>query len=245
MNSRLALLKFGALAFVFAACSSSPTTPTPTPTPSATPAPTQTSATPAAPTATVTPTPSVSADVSTAVFPTGPGAAQFTDPVAVARAFATSYADFVEPVVGPFQRGDARSGEVSIRPSATGPVTTVMVRQLGSDGHWWVLGASTAAITLRTPVWFARISSPVTLTGTSSAFEGTVQTQVLEDGNGAPLGQGFVTGGSTGPGPFDGTLSFAKPTQQYGALMLYTTSQEGAPVGHTREVTVIRVRFTS
>jgi len=243
MNSRLALLKFGALAFVCAACSSSPTTSTATP--SATLAPTATSAPSPAPTATVTPTPSASADVSTAVFPTGSGAAYFTDPVAVATAFATDYAGFVRPVVGPFQRGDTRSGEVSIRPSAAGPVTTVLVRQLGFDGRWWVLGASTAAITLRTPAWSAPISSPVTLKGTSSAFEGTVQTQVREDGNGDPLGQGFVTGGSTGPGPFEGTLAFAKPTQKYGALMLYTTSQEGAPVGHAREVTVIRVRFTS
>jgi hypothetical protein len=179
------------------------------------------------------------------VFPTGSGAAYFTDPVAVATAFATHYAGFVEPVVGSFQRGDVRSGEVAIRPSATGPVTTVLVRQLGPDGRWWVLGASTAAITLRTPAWFASISSPVTLQGTSSAFEGTVQTQIREDGNGAPLGRGFVTGGSTGPGPFEGALAFAKPTQKYGALVLYTTSQEGAPVGHTREVTVIRVRLAS
>lgn len=183
--------------------------------------------------------------MSTAVFPTGSGAARLTDPVAVATAFATDYAGFVNPVVGPFERGDARSGEVAIRPAASGPVTTVLVRQIGSDGRWWVLGATTPAITLHSPTWFAPISSPVTLKGISSAFEGTVQTQVREDGSDRPLGQGFVTGGSTGPGPFEGTLAFTKPTQKYGALVLYTTSQEGAPVGHTREVMVIRVRFGS
>ncbi len=179
------------------------------------------------------------------MFPTGSDAVGFADPVAVATAFATDYAGFVHPVVGPFERGDSRSGEVAIRPAASGPVTTVFVRQLGSEGRWWVLGSSTASITLQSPTWAAPISSPVTLKGISSAFEGTVETQVREDGSDRPLGQGFVTGGSAGPAPFHGTLAFTMPTQKYGALVLYTTSQEGAPVGHTREVTVVRVRFGS
>ncbi len=181
----------------------------------------------------------------TAVFPTGSGATGFTNPVAAATAFATDYAGFVHPVVEPFQSGDSRSGEVPIRPAASGPVTTVFVRQLGSEGRWWVLGASTAAITLNSPTWSAPISSPVTLKGISSAYEGTVQTQVREDGSDRPLGQGFVTGGSTGPSPFQGTLTFTTPTQKYGALVLYTTSQEGALAGHTREAMVIRIRFGS
>jgi hypothetical protein len=119
-------------------------------------------------------------------------------------------------------------------------VTTVLVRQLGSDNSWWVLGAGTASINLSAPVWNAAISSPVTLTGTSVAYEGTVQTQVRQDDTTKPLGEGYVTGGSTAMGPFSGSLAFTKATVKYGAVVLYTTSAEN---GAVMEASVIRVQF--
>ena len=124
--------------------------------------------------------------------------------------FATDYLHMVNPVVGQFQQGDSRSGEVPVQPSTTGPVTTVLVRQMGSDNSWWVLGAGTAAINLTAPTWNALITSPVTLQGTSMAFEGTVQTQVREDDNSKPLGQGYVTGGTSTMGPFRGSTRIHK-----------------------------------
>ncbi len=152
----------------------------------------------------------------------------------------TDYLHMVNPVINQFQQGDARSGEVPVQPSTTGPVTTVLVRQLGSDNSWWVLGAGTAAINLTEPAWDASITSPVRLKGTCIAFEGTVQTQVREDNNKKPLGEGYVTGGSMAMGPFGGVLTFAKATSKYGAVVLYTTSAEN---GTVTEATVIRVRF--
>ncbi len=190
---------------------------------------------------TAAPTTAAAVDTSTAVFPPAASAVRYSDPVAAATAFATDYAGFVNPVVGSFQQGDSRSGEVEVRPRAQGPVTTVIVRQLGPDASWWVLGAATANITLTDPATQASITSPVTLKGTSTAFEGTVQTQVREDGNNKPLGQGYVTGGSMGQmGPFDGSLAFTQPTQSYGAVMLSTVSAQD---GNVAEVTVIRVRL--
>jgi hypothetical protein len=232
MKQRAAALMLAALILVAGACGSS--TKTTTSATTATSAPT-----------TQAPTTVVERDTLTAVFPTEASTARFQDPVAAATAFATDYAGFVNPVVGPYQAGDSRSGEVEIRSTTTGPATTVFVRQLGTDNTWWVLGASTPNITLSEPVWFASISSPVTLKGTSSAYEGTVSTQVREDDDNQPLGTGFVTGGSMGMGPFDGQLAFTKPSKGYGAVMLSTQSQEGADAGHTREVGVIRVRFAS
>jgi len=146
----------------------------------------------------------------------------------------------VNPVIGQFQQGDARSGEVPVQPSTTGPVTTVLVRQLGPDNSWWVLGAGTAAINLTAPTWNASISSPLALKGTSMAFEGTVQAQVRDDNN-APLGKGYVTGGTTSMGPFSGSLAFAKATTKYGAVVLYTTSAEN---GAVMEAAVMRVRLS-
>ena len=159
-------------------------------------------------------------------------------PEAAALGFATHYLHMVNPVIGQFRQGDARSGEVPVKPSTTGPITTVLVRELGTDNSWWVLGAGTAAINLTAPTWNASITSPVALKGTSMAFEGTVQTQVRDDN--ALLGKGYVTGGSTSMGPFSGSLAFAKATTKYGAVVLYTTSADS---GEVMEAMVVRVRL--
>ena len=178
----------------------------------------------------------------TAVWPGQDSPVRYRDPFAVARAFATDYVGFVDPVVGPFRQGDSRSGEVDVRPSATGPATVVLVRQVLSDDSWSVLGATTTNLRLETPAALTEISSPVTLTGTSTAFEGTVQTEIRQDGATAPMGTGFVTGGANGQfGPFRDTLAFTRPTTRAGALLLYTVSMEN---GHVWEATVLRIYFS-
>ena len=190
----------------------------------------------AAPTSTTAP----AASTWTAVWPTAASTTRYRTPETAAQGFATDYLHMTNPVISGFQQGDARSGEVPVQPNPTGPVTTVLVRQLGSDNSWWVLGAGTASINLSAPVWNARITSPVTLTGTSEAYEGTVQTQVRQDDTTKPLGEGYVTGGSTSMGPFSGSLAFTKPTTKYGAVVLYMTSGEN---GGVMEASVIRVEF--
>ena len=123
--------------------------------------------------------------------------------------------------------------------TATGPVTTVIVRRLGDS--WWVLGASTPNIQLTSPAARSTISSPVRLQGTSTAFEATVNTEIRADGSTQPIGTGIVMGGANGElGPFDGTLSFSAPTANAGALTLLTRS---AADGTVSEATVVRVRF--
>jgi hypothetical protein len=190
---------------------------------------------------TVTTLPTTPPDTSTAVWPFVSSGTRYTDPVAAARGFAVDFVGFVNPVVGEFQAGDARSGEVEIRPNATGPVTTVFVRQLSGSDTWWVLGAATANIQLDLPPALAVISSPVGLIGTSTAFEANVSVEIREDGNRTPLGTGFVMGGSMGQmGPFEGAVEFSAPTAKYGAIVLYTMSMEN---GQVWEVSVVRVQF--
>jgi len=174
------------------------------------------------------------------VWPTPASITRYATPVAAATGFATDYLHMNRPTVGSFRQGDSRSGEVPVQPNAAGPVTTVLVRQLGSDATWWVLGAATAGITLSAPTWNAAVSSPVTVQGMSMAFEGTVQTQVRADDVAAPVGTSFVTGGSTSMGPFHGSVAFTRTAAGSGAVVLYTTSAED---GSVREATVVRVRF--
>jgi len=176
----------------------------------------------------------------TAVWPTTSSTTRYRTPQAAAQGFATDYLHMVDPVLSPFQAGDGRSGEVPIRSTATGPITTAMVRQLGTDSSWWVLGAATPNIALTQPTWASTITSPVPLAGSCMAFEGTVQVQVREDGNSTPIGKGFVTGGAMGMEPFDDSLTFTRASTPYGAVVAYATS---AADGSITEATVVRIRF--
>jgi hypothetical protein len=168
-------------------------------------------------------------------------ATRYADPVAAARGFAVDFAGFRDPVVGSFRAGDSRSGEVDVQSKATGPITTVLVRQLSGSDSWWVIGAGTEAIQPTAPAPLATITSPVHLQGSSTAFEATVRVEVREDGNPDPLGVGIVMGGANGEmGPFDSTLDYHASTSTYGTVAFSIESMED---GRVMQVTVVRVRL--
>lgn len=176
-----------------------------------------------------------------AVWPFASTTTRYRTPSAAASSFATEYLGFVAPVVGRFQQGDSRSGEVPIRPQASGPVTTVLVRQLTSDGSWWVIGAATDNIRLASPQALATITSPVTVAGRSTAFEATVNVEIRQDDTVEPLAEDVVMGGSMGDmGPFSKAISFGPQSADAGAIVLKTLS---AKDGSIWEATVIRVSF--
>jgi hypothetical protein len=173
-----------------------------------------------------------------------PGSSErYTTPASAARAFATSFLGFTNPQLGAFEAGDSRSGEVPVRPTANGPVTTIAVRQVdaGDDG-WSVLGATTENIDVTAPAAFSTITSPVQLTGRALAFEGTVQVRIRADGNPGPIGEGFVTGGGNVMGPFSGSIPFYTPGAHYGAIVLFTDSAEN---GQVWQASAFRIAFRS
>ena len=177
-----------------------------------------------------------------AVWPFVAGTTRYTDPVEAATDFAVTYLGFVKPVVGPFVPGDSRSGEVDIRPNKLGnATTTVIVRKLAPDDTWWVLGAATTHLQVQSPARDATITSPVTVSGQSTAFEATVNVAVRQDGSLTPIGTDFFMGGSNGTmGPFSKAVSFAKPTAKRGAVVFKMPSSDGSG---TMEAGVIRVQF--
>lgn len=196
---------------------------------------------PSTTTTTVTPPTIAPFDTAAAVWPFTASSTRYTEPIAAVRGFAVDFVGFTAPVTSAFRPGEPGSGEVDVRPRADGPVTTVAVRRLGADNTWWVLGATTANIELGEPAALATISSPVSLRGRSTAFEGTVNTEIRRDGVVEPLTSGFVMGGATGAlEPFTGTLTFARPTVASGAIVLHTVSAEN---GQVWEATVVRVNF--
>jgi len=181
----------------------------------------------------------------------------FVDPVAAAREFATRYLGMVDPVVFDFAEGGPGDGEVGIgfrysegrTPVADPkPTTTVVVRQLGrrgDSGAWTVTAASSPNIEVSGPQPLGRVSSPLSLTGRASAFEGHVNVSVREDAMlaGATLGDGFVTGRGDGElGPFSGQIAFRSPSKPGGAVVFFDRS---AADGQVLRATVVRVRFGS
>ena len=189
--------------------------------------------------ATTTTTKAVALDLSTAVFPVGD--VRYSSPVEAATAFANEYVGFTSPIVGQFVAGDSRSGEVPVQATNPGVVTTVLVRQLDSAGHWWVLGSSSPNLVLTSPSAGAAITSAVTLKGQSTAFEATFNVEIRQDRTAPSLGGGPAMGGSNGDmGPFTDVVSFTQPTQPRGAIVLKTYSMKD---GSVAEASVVRIAF--
>ena len=77
-------------------------------------------------------------------------------------------------------------------------MTTVIVRRIGRDGSWWVLGAATPNIVLTQPAALATIKSPVRLRGRSTAFEANVQVSIRQDDVTKPMVESALMGGANG-----------------------------------------------
>jgi hypothetical protein len=147
---------------------------------------------------------------------------------------------FVDPLVGEFLEGDGESGEVEVRAVEGGPVTTVLLRQL--DGETWsVIGLVSDQIVPERPETGATVSDPVSVQGTGTAFEGTIQIAVRDDAA-APVGSGFVTGGGNGEmGPFAGEIGIEPGAAPWGSIAFYELSMEDG--GGVLAATVLPVVF--
>lgn len=165
-------------------------------------------------------------EASSVVWPSPTGETAYGSAASAARGFAVDLVGFTDPVVGDFQQGDARSGEVEVRATADGPATTVLVRRM-SDDRWYVIGATTADIQPSYPIAGTAIDTPLEVTGRARAFEGTVRVAVYGRGATEPLGEGFVTG-SGGPdlGAFSGQIAWRNPVGGWGVVLFTVASAE-------------------
>jgi hypothetical protein len=82
----------------------------------------------------------------------------------------------------------------------------------------------------------------VTVSGRSSAYEGTVHVSVLEDRRGPDrvLGKGFVNGGAAELAPFSGRIAFGAPSAEAGWLVF---SGGSGGDGGIFDATAVRIRF--
>jgi hypothetical protein len=152
-----------------------------------------------------------------------------------------------DPVAASYRKTGAATAEVGLHPRAgeggrlLDTITTKVQLHRYTNG-WVATGARADTIEVEQPLPFSRIPSPVSVSGMSVAYEGTVHVTVTEDRRGADrvLGKGFVTGGADSLGPFSGQVTFTRPTGDAGWVVF--TPDSGADLG-VFTATAVRVRF--
>jgi hypothetical protein len=177
------------------------------------------------------PTTSVPALEQPAIWPAA-GVALGT-PEAAARDFAATVLG-VEPALGAFEQGDARSGEIPLLvPGGRVVRSTLVLRQLGPSDGWFVLAAVHDQTAIAEPAAGAEVAAgPITVRGQGRGFEGNLVVVAMRPGDTVPLDQAVTTAGS-GPTaePFEVTLdlSGAQPGETVLLLVRGGTGQEGDP----------------
>ncbi|MGF1596565.1 MAG: Gmad2 immunoglobulin-like domain-containing protein [Acidimicrobiales bacterium] len=130
--------------------------------------------------------------------------------------------DFVEqvlgvpPTLGEFMQGDSRSGEIEVFSPGEGGSTQIarsvlLLRQLGPDDGWFVLGAVNANMTIDSPQSAATVAAgDLAVDGTGRGFEGTVVVEAFVAGDGTAVDQQIAQGGSMEDSePFSVTLDLS------------------------------------
>lgn len=123
------------------------------------------------------------------------------DPLAAAEGFLDLYFPGTAATLGPYQGGDARSGEIEVlRPTEGGGpgnvAATLLVRQFGEG--WYVFAAVNPNVTIDEPESGAVLSTgePVTVSGRGRGFEATLVVRAVDRVGGETVAQAVAQGGA-------------------------------------------------
>lgn len=138
----------------------------------------------------------------------------FTTPEDAAADFVRSVFS-VEPMLGPYAAGDARSGEIEVfTPGEGRPLSRglLLVRMLGPADGWFVIGAANDLVTITSPEVNAVVPAGLlTVEGIAEGFEGTVILTAFRAGRAdAVLDEVVTQGGSTSPEPYRATIDLSE-----------------------------------
>jgi hypothetical protein len=159
----------------------------------------------------------------------------------VAEAFAVDGLGMEDPVVGGFVSGDSRSGEVEVRPSADGPITVMLVRQLDADNSWFVVGSISTEIVLDLPETLSVIESPVVVAGQVEAIaDGDLDVELRVHGQSQPLATGSAAVEAGEPALFRFELPWTADADW--AQLIVTTRSEGAQGPSSAAAIAVRLR---
>lgn len=103
-------------------------------------------------------------------------------------------------------------------------------------------GGDEAAIVVESPEPGASVSSPVTISGTASVFEGTVQLRIL-DADGEEIASTFTTASTGAPdrGDFSKDVEFSVDEAQEGVVEVFEQSVASPEESPERELFTVEV----
>ncbi len=103
-------------------------------------------------------------------------------------------------------------------------------------------GGAPAAIVVESPEPGASVSSPVTISGTASVFEGTVQLRIL-DADGEEIGSAFTTASAGAPdrGDFSEDVEFTIDQAQDGVVEVFEQNVASPKESRKRELFTVEV----
>ena len=112
----------------------------------------------------------------------------------------------------------------------------------GDDDEDRETGGDEAAIVVESPEPGASVSSPVTISGTASVFEGTVQLRIL-DANGQVIASTFTTASAGAPdrGDFSKDVEFTVAEPQDGVVEVFEQNVASPEESPERELFTVEV----
>ena len=138
---------------------------------------------------------------------------------------------------------------ITVRAIVTTPPVLLMVLLLfafagcgDDDDDDRETGGDEAAIVVETPEPGASVSSPVTISGTASVFEGTVQLRIL-DSDGKEIAEAFTTASAGAPdrGNFSEDVEFSVDEAQDGVVEAFEQSAASPEESPERELFRVEV----
>jgi hypothetical protein len=112
----------------------------------------------------------------------------------------------------------------------------------GDDDEDGDTGGDEAAIVVESPEPGASVSSPVTISGTASVFEGTVQLRIL-DADGEEIASAFTTASAGAPerGEFSEEVEFTVDEAQDGVVEVFEQNVASPEESPERELFTVEV----
>lgn len=107
----------------------------------------------------------------------------------------------VQPVLGTFQQGDSRSGEIEVFSPGEGdgtrvPRGTLLLRQLGPGNGWFVVSAANDVASITSPESMAVVPArPLTVEGVARGFEANVVVSAFLAGDANAVLDSVITNG--------------------------------------------------
>jgi len=146
-----------------------------------------------------------------AFWPLATTGTTFTSPTSAAYSLATKYAGMKNVVIDSSLQSSEETWTVVLQSGQTGPHTTVTLVKDPSTKTWWVTYAVAQDITLESPHWNQVVSSPIHLSGQSTAFEALINGAIRLRATAKSESYFYAMGGANGIlGTFSKTISLVR-----------------------------------